>query len=80
LAEIEAEPVKVAPDERVLEPMVPPLRVKASTTSLSAHGLVVLTQLPVMVSSCEREAGPPAPQSRLMTVSVVPLAVRVNLP
>src|SRR3989338_5442235 len=36
--------------------------------------------LPVIVSFCESDAGPPAPQSRFIIVSEVPEAVRVNLP
>src|SRR3989338_7444765 len=69
------EPAKELEPVLVVETMV-----RSSDTSLSAQGLVVLTQLPVMVSASESEAGPPAPQSRLMMDSVVPLAVRVNLP
>src|SRR4030042_1352742 len=40
--------------------------VMSSATSLSAQGNAVFTQLPVRVSSWEREAGPPAPQSMPM--------------
>src|SRR3989344_331922 len=56
-------PVNVAPELRVLEPMVPPLMVMASATSLSAHGLAVFTQSAEIVSACESDAGPPVPQS-----------------
>ena len=37
-------------------------------------------QSPVTVSFWDKEAGPPEPQSRLIIVSVVPEAVKVNLP
>src|SRR3989344_9071764 len=73
-----AEPVKIAPLVRVLEPMVPPLTVIASATSLSAQGLAVFTQFPVIVSFWEREAGPPAPQSREMKTSSVPEAAKAK--
>ena len=38
------------------------------------------SQIRVTLSSSEREAGPPSPQSRLIETSSLPEAVRENLP
>src|SRR3989338_263881 len=80
LSPITNAPVVVRVPEMLLEPMVPPDTVRASMTSLSAQGLSVLTQLPVMVSSWDKEAGPPAPQSKVIFTSVVPEAVILKAP
>src|SRR3989344_4937171 len=56
-----------------------------STTSLSAQGLAVLIQLPesvqapVTVSFCDKEAAPPAPQSRVR-VEVEPVGEKTKAP
>src|SRR3989344_693778 len=72
---ISREPAKELEPVLVVETMV-----RSSAVSLSAQGLVVLTQLPVMVSASDREAGPPAPQSSRTMDSVVPEAVREKAP
>ena len=58
-------PPRVKVPLRVFELIVPPFKVRASATSLSAQGLAVLTQLPDIVSFSDNEAGPPVPQSSL---------------
>ena len=54
--------------EREVGPVIL-VRVRVSATSLSAQGLSVLTQLPVIDSFWDSEAGPPFPQSREMEAS-----------
>ena len=76
--------VHVAPDVMVLEPRVPPVTVRTSATSLSAHGLVVFTKSVVNVpsatsSSCVSHACTFVPITRPRSERTSPASRHVKL-